>query len=271
MIVHHPVDLLRVWGLGQQLDGRVCQAQGRERVTVGVTGAVEGADAALPVAGVDGQSSFVVLMFCSADDPLLAGPGEHALEGGIGDALQDGSHGVPQIEGDLWMSLRFSPSGHRFQIGHQVWRDGAPAQHVRGVEGGKDRRVAPALAGPVQVGQARYDAERCLVATGDHVGAVIGVGLHLGHDDLGDGVAALQAIAHAEVVLGRAIAEDRDAKMEGHASALPDAHRGPEHRFPVQDVGRVVGRAADDGDARRVLLQPVIDGLQAMVRHHDVQ
>ena len=61
-------------------------------------------DATSAIARVYGQAALVILLFCSADDPFLAGAGEHALEGRIGDALQDGSHGVPKVAGDLWMA-----------------------------------------------------------------------------------------------------------------------------------------------------------------------
>src|SRR5262249_17043491 len=43
----------------------------------------------------------------------------------------------------------------------------------------------------------------------------------------------------------------------GHAAAPPDADRRARRRLVIHDMRRVVGRTAYDGDARRVLIEPL--------------
>jgi hypothetical protein len=230
------------------------QPQGRHRQTAGVAGAVKGAYTAILITRIDGQASLIVLLLRCADNPFLLRATQHPLKSGVGDTLQDIRRALPDICGDLWMPRSLGSSCHAIQIGHQVGRDGAPTQHVRGTEGRKNRRVAPALARPIQVSQAGGDAQRRLVATRDDVCAVVSVRLHLVHDHRRHAVAALQAIAHTNRALCRAVAEHGNAEIKGHPTPLPDAQCHPMHRLQVEDVRGMVGRAADDGNARRPLV-----------------
>ena len=61
-VVDHRVDLGGRRRIGQQLDRRVNQAHRGDQMAGTVAGAVEGADAALGVAGVDGQPAFESLV-----------------------------------------------------------------------------------------------------------------------------------------------------------------------------------------------------------------
>ena len=169
------------------------------------------------------------------------------------------------------MALRLRAVSDGLEIGHQVGWDRAATEDVRRAKGGENGRIATSLPDAVQVGQAGRDPERCLVAARYNKSAVVAVRFHLIDDDLGGSVPALEAVAHANIALGRAVADHGNAKGKGHASALPDACCCSQHCVHVQDVCGVIGRPANDGDARRIGFQPVIDRTQAVPQRRQVQ
>jgi len=109
------------------------------------------------------------------------------------------------------------------------------------------------------VGKRRDHGERHFVATLDDERAVVDVRFHLVDDHLGNGIPALQRVAHSHRALRGSVAQNRHAEMERDATLLPDCKRRPRRRFWIDDVGGMIGRSANDGDARRVLLEAIVN------------
>jgi hypothetical protein len=229
----------------------------------GIAGAVEGADAALVVAGGGGEFVEDFVGSRAVDQMLLDGAVEHAEEGFVRRALQDVVAVFLDVVGQLRVAGKRGrrPGCHAVSCACLLGNAATLEDVCRDEHRPYRRRAAFRFApGAVGGGEAGEDAGRRLVAARDDVGGVIAVSLEIDVDRHRRVVARGQRIALPDVALRRAVADDRDAEGERHAAVLPDARRGAQRVLVVEKMRRVVGRALNDADARPVGRQAFDDG-----------
>lgn len=100
---------------------------------------------------------------------------------------------------------------------------------------------------------------------------MIVLSFHLVDDHLGNGIARLQRVRHAHGALRCTIADDGDGKVKRDAAVFPNADGGAQDGVPIHNVRGMVGRTADDGDARGVGIETVIDGGEGAIGLDAVQ